>query len=453
MNKLLSAVIRSVSIAAVALLSFEYFLQPAAATPGDFDGDGAADLSVGISYRPSSKNIGSSAWLTRLSNGDSPLFWSWSVPADAYAIGRFYPSDQRYYPAVIWVRDSRKPLEWYLKDAAGVSRLIKFGLPGDTITSLADWEGDGLDDLMVVRPGSGGILYWFIRLSSTGQTVLYVFGVKGDKVAAVDTDGDGMAEMVALRNGFTWFIRKPAELTFTQTQWGANGDLPLMPRDLDGDHLPDFIVARRTGSGQTALIRYGSGATASIALGSDTSIPQLGRFGPGSDFAWSQRDLGTTAIKAQDQSVNQFSFGIPSNAIIRPDGTVIQPNEDGRFGTVQETGSAACLRTYTSGWLFKPESQDSGGSREGKPLVLFSKNYPSTSCLNVISTNGQVIAHYGRYSSNRFYSGYGCGEGLTAPQIAQRATDASGSKNILLQDSKTGTCYGPAAADARTDRR
>ena len=438
-----------------------YFLSPAFAAPGDFDGDNTSDISVGISYRNSSRNAGSSAWLTRLTNGSPSLFWTWTVPADAYASGRFYPGDHKYYPAVIWVRDSRKPLEWYLKNGANQSQMIPFGLPGDTVPNLADWDGDGIDDLLVVRTGSGGILFWYVRLSTTSQVALFVFGVKGDKVGAFDTDGDGLAEMIALRNGYQWFIRRPAELTFTQVQWGLNGDIPLLPQDLDGDHLTDYVISRRTGSGQLAYIRFGNGQTSTVPLGSDTSIPQIGNFGASPGFAWSQRDTGQVTVQNPDRTVSQFQFGIPANAIIRSDGTVIQPTEDGRFGSpagggpvVPPTGTTAgCARTYTSGWLFKPESQDSGGSRQGKPLVLFSKNYPSGSCLNVIATDGQIIGHYGRYATERFYSGWGCGEGLTASALAGRALSAAGSKNILLQDPKSGACYGPAAADARTDRR
>ena len=440
---------------------------PALAVPGDFDGDTTSDISVGITYRDRSRNAGSSAWLTRPTNGSPALFWTWTVPADAYVSGRFYSGDQKYYPGVVWVRDSRKPLEWHLKNSANQSQMIPFGLPGDTIPNLADWDGDGVDDLLVVRAGSGGILFWYVRLSSTSQVALFVFGVKGDKVGAFDTDGDGLAEMIALRNGYQWFIRKPAELTFTQVLWGLNGDIPLLPRDLDGDHLTDYIISRRTGSGQLAYLRYGNGQTATVQLGSDTSIPQIGNFEAAPGFAWSQRDTGLVVIKNQDQTLTQFQFGIPANAIIRPDGTVVQPIEDGRFGSpaggspvippttpLPPTGTTAgCVRTFSSGWLLKPESQDSGGSRQGKPLILFTRNFPSNSCLNVIAANGQIIGHYGRYARERFYSGWGCGEGFSAGTLAQRATAAAGSKTIMLQEPNTGSCYGPGLADARTDRR
>jgi hypothetical protein len=434
-----------------------------AAVPGDFDGDGNADFSVGISYR-NRNNTGSSAWATRIGTDKTNLFWTWPVPADAYVSGRFFASDPKYYPGIVWVRDARKPLEWYLKNGTNQSTFVSFGLPGDIVPNLADWDGDGLEDLTVVRPISGGALTWYVKLSSTGQILFNVFGIKGDKVGAYDVDGDGLAEMIALRDGYNWFIRRPAELSFTQVQWGLNGDIPLLPRDLDGDHLVDYVIARRSAQGQVAYVRYGNGKTNTFALGPNNSIPQISKIGSANLFSWWQRDTGKITVRNADETTSQFQFGIPTNALIRDDGTVVQPAEDASFGksttsvvppsdSNSSNGSATCARTLNSGWLFKPESQDSGGSRQGKPLVLFSRNFPSTSCLNVIATNGAVIGHYGRYSANRFYSGWGCGEGLTAPTLAQKALSATGSKNILLQDPTSNSCFGPAPADARTDRR
>lgn len=451
--------------------------QSAFAVPGDFDGDGTSDMSVGLVGGDRARNIGATAWLTRPTNGGTPLFWTWTVPADAYVSGRFYVNDSRYYPGVVWVRDSNSPLEWYIKNAANQDVVLQYGLPGDSITNLGDWDGDGRDDIAVVRVGDGDYLHWYVAQSASGQIVDYVFGLKGDKPFVSDCDGDGKAEIIVLRNTaseqFNWYIMNPEVQTFFEgfgpIQWGLPGDLPLVPQDLDGDHLPDLIVTRKTGTLQIAYIRYGNGKVdSSISLGFDTSVPQIGNFSGGLGFAWTQRDSGWNAVRDSVGGMTFFQLGIASNAIIRADGTVVQPTENGTYPeattqteTVKETtndtsgdnSSVPCKTVYRSGWLLKPASQDSGGSRQGKPLILFTSRYPQSGCLNIVATDGTVVAHYGKFSSNRFYSGWGCGEAYSGSKIASLAVAATGSKNIYVQDPATGACYGPGPADGRTDHR
>ena len=433
------------------------FAGTANAVPGDFDADGKSDLSVTLVDRTK----GTTAWLTRLTNGDTPKFWTFNKAADALASGRFYTNDSKYYPAIVRVTSSTVPLEWTFKTPTNTEIVNRFGLPGDIISNLGDWDGDGREDVHVVRKGSDNVLNWYVFLTGYATTVHFTFGVDGDQVGVSDTDGDGVVEMVALRDGFYWYVRKPFQSTFTTTQWGLNGDIPLLPRDLNGDNLPEFIISRKTGSGQVAYVKFSDGSAGTQALGQDTSVPQLGYFGPNSNFAWSQRDTGWTAIQNADLSVNAFRFGIPTNALVRPDGTVVQPTSDATFkSTTSSSGGSSgggattsCGTTYSSGWLLKPAAQDTGGSRLGKPLILFSRNYPSSSCLNVIATNGTVLGKYGKFSANRYYSGYGCGSGYSASKFAELAVSASGSKNIYIQDPSNNACYGAGPADGRTDRR
>lgn len=450
------------SVFALALLVSTY----SHAVPGDYDGDGLSDMSVALV----NKSTKYTAWLTRLTNGSPAKFWTWGLPADALVAGRFFAGDAKYYPGIVYVRSSAFPLEWYIKNAANTDVFFKFGLPGDTISNLGDWDGDGVDDIHVVRKESG-FLYWYVAMSGTpGVIQKFLFGMDGDRVGLSDVDGDGKVEMIALRAGFNWYIRDPAdaENVYSSTQWGLPGDFPILPRDLDGDGKTDFIIARKTGSFQVAYIKYGNGQTENVTLGFDSSVPQLGNFlGATQTFAWSQRDTGWVAFRGRDGTPNVFRHGISTNAIIAADGTVIQPSDDGTFGGTTSGGgdsdsgsgggsgggSASCSTVYSSGWLLKPAAQDTGGSRLGKPLILTTRNYPPSGCLNVIATNGTVVAHYGKYATNRHYSGWGCGEGYSGSKIASLAVAASGSKNIYVQDPKTGACYGPGPADGRTDRR
>jgi hypothetical protein len=279
----------------------------------------------------------------------------------------------------------------------------------------------------------------------------------------------GVPEVLA---NFFWFVRDPLTTNFSTVQWGVNGDIPLLPQDIDGDNLPDYMISRRsnnTGGSQTAFVKYGNGQAETIPLGFDSSIPQVGKFSSTNNFAWSQRDTGWTAIRNPDNSKNVFLFGIAANAIIRADGTVVQPTSDGRFPTTSNPvsttppansngPSATCSSTFTSGWLLKPRSQDTGDDRQGKPMILFSRNLPTSGCLNVLSTNGTIIGKYGRFVANRYYSGRsgldrGCGSSLGPEELANRALESSGSKNIFIHDPATNVCWGSGPADGRTDRR
>lgn len=354
------------------LASSVVFMNSVLAAPGDFDGDEKSDLSVALVDR----NSGTTAWLTRLSSGLNPLFWTFNKAADALVAGRFYQGNSKYYPAIIRVTSTAVPLEWTFKTATNTEIETRFGLPGDTITNLGDWDGDGRDDMNVVRvEGSNQELQWFVFLTGAAAIVKVPFGLVGDQVGVSDVDNDGQAELVALRNGFTWYIRKPFAnaSTTTAVQWGLNGDRPLLPRDIDGDNLPDYMITRVVGANQVVYIRYGNGQTQTRTLGQASSIPQVGEFGTNSNFAWSQRDTGWAAIGMPDSSnIDLFRFGISTNIIIRPDGTVVQPTSDATFGATSTGGGS------------DPDDGDTGGGSEGGSF---------SGCREVINTpaNGTFI--------------------------------------------------------------
>ena len=76
------------------------------AVPGDYDADGKSDLSVALVDR----SAGTTAWLTRLTNGATPLCWTFSKAADALTAGRFYVGDAKFYPAIVLLTSTCVPL-------------------------------------------------------------------------------------------------------------------------------------------------------------------------------------------------------------------------------------------------------------------------------------------------------------------------------------------------------
>ena len=320
-------------IAAVLLSSSVAWSAP---TLGDYNGDSVSDLSVALVY-PSDQ---STAWLTR-HNADSFSFWTFDVPADALVAGHWY-GDQKFYPGLVYVRSTNIPLEWHVKNPQGSEIVLYYGLAGDNIPNQGDLDCDGITDFIVTRPGTAQGLpdfkYWYVALSGSGGAVYEtLFGFATDKAGVADLDGDGCQEMIVLRGDtYVWYGRKLFDTGYSAVQWGLPGDLPLWPQDINGDGLADYIITRRTGFLQQAYVRYGNGPSdwETFQLGLDSSVPQVGHFRGDNFFTWHQRDTGWVAIGDRNEPDNigeLLLFGIPANAIIRADGSVVQPTEDGTY--------------------------------------------------------------------------------------------------------------------------
>ncbi|MCA1684308.1 MAG: FG-GAP-like repeat-containing protein, partial [Actinobacteria bacterium] len=115
---------------------------------------------------------------------------------------------------------------WYVK---GISETI-WGQSGD-VPVPADYAGDSKTELAVWRPSNGT---WYIR--GVSETV---YGLPGDIPVPADYNGDGKADIAVFRpsNG-VWYVRGISE-----TAWGTSGDIPV-PADYGGDARADIAVFR-----------------------------------------------------------------------------------------------------------------------------------------------------------------------------------------------------------------
>ena len=221
----------------------------------DYDNDGLIDYTV---FRPDT-----GVWYIKRSTQVSLPVFNWGINTDI-------PMLQERHSTVSPIND-RVPVvfrpstgTWYI-NSTGAS--IQWGLPGD-LPMLADFTGDGNDDLTVFRPSTG---VWYILTGMTPVTFTAVpFGLNGDKPVPADYDGDGRTDIAVYRpsNG-TWYWLRSSDGGFQQAQFGISTDKP-QPGDYDGDGQADLGVYR---NGVWWILQSSNNAARAVSFGLSTDTP------------------------------------------------------------------------------------------------------------------------------------------------------------------------------------
>lgn len=366
-----------------------------AAPVGDYDGDGLADLAIIDADEPEDKTT---VFVRLSSNGNiQPYvffpFGDWVISGNFFGNGRTYPGTVANLGA-------GRPLQWTVKTPSGGQAVFNYGLAGDSVPNQGDLDCDGVTDLTVVRDGTAGFYpgfrVWNVALSSQGGAVLQtVFGLAGDEPYIADVDGDGCGELMVLRAGFNWFSKELYSDDYTYVQWGVPGDIPLLPTDVNGDGAPDYMVARVVGNRQIVLIRFSNGTFSADFLGSSSSIPLVGNFFGANTFGWFERSLGRFGLRTLAGSVASIAHGNSRRGIVRPDGTEVTESESGVFGATatandSDSGDVRCdqsiaLRDGAGGFKNNPENS------RGTLKIMFPKSYTGNIDRVTAHAGGQLV--------------------------------------------------------------
>ncbi|MEZ5427008.1 MAG: VCBS repeat-containing protein [Pyrinomonadaceae bacterium] len=291
------------------------------AAPGDanadFDGDGITDYTVLRGSGGLTGGAGQLTWLISTNGSGAISGADWGLSSDTPTPEDF--DGDGIDDIAVWRPGNPNEAAFYILQSSDSSlRVEVFGQTGDDPRVVADYDGDGLADPAVYRVNSGSQNFFFYRGSMNnpnGDVTFVPWGSGANYRANVgDYDGDGKADFCVHDPLSTFVLLRSSDSAIEYVPWGTLSDT-IVPGDFDGDGMDDFCVVRDN-SGQLEwyiLERDGGGTGGSpIVWGLNTDSIAVGDYdGDGhQDVAvWRSSDGVFYILRSTDAGLQAFGWG------------------------------------------------------------------------------------------------------------------------------------------------
>jgi hypothetical protein len=437
-----------------------------AAVPSDFDGDGVSDLT-----RVEEQSDGSLTWKAVSSNsGNTIELGSLGKARDLPAMAQWLSAGTQI--GVASLDETAGTITWSILDGASTRVDRIFGKKGDLVVSGADFNGNGIADAAVVRLVSG-VAQWQIAYDlfsvASPETATFEFGKAGDRAFYARVEGGALDWVGMMRKGrrsrSTALMRNPGTGEVRQfkrmPKLASTGARPrAFPiRQSVGGDLLGFQYAK---GGGTVIVAYSFGGA---KISSDTSagsgISVVGDFNAGDGFEVAYQSVPeSVVINPLQGEVREISNagGIPVDEInittLGAPAAMPTPTGGSSGGGDSTGGSLAQCSQMTSlpgGYVYKTVGSHHFTDVRRNTIGVVVKpggRGPFPSCVNVIDTQGNLVAKLALYSKGagwaaRYYAGVGCATGtpLNGAAVASKARARTGSSKVYLNFG--GNCYGP----------
>jgi FG-GAP-like repeat len=116
--------------------------------------------------------------------------------------------------------------EWFvLNSGSNTVDITRFGQIGDVPVN-GDFDGDKINDIALYRQTTGT---WFFLNSTNGKFNAINFGTAEDKPVPGDYDKDGRDDIAVWRPSIgDYFILRSSDEQFQEVHWGLRGDIPVI---------------------------------------------------------------------------------------------------------------------------------------------------------------------------------------------------------------------------------
>lgn len=257
------------------------------AVPCDYDGDGKTDIAY---WRPVSTGqpSGNAFFVILPSSGAPQRTEDFGQQLDDPRVVGDYDGDGKCDVAVYrrGTPSTNTQSVWYyrgsLNNPNGDITVIPWGMFTGVINDRpvpGDFDGDGKNDITIVRDPGGGAQLQFWSIQTTAGFKLVSFGSQGDIVVPGDYDGDGKTDIAITRNtsgppppppappptGWKeWWNLESSTGNIRYERFGLPSDIATHG-DYDGDGKTDVSVMRTfTALGEPTVFWYKSSANGSI---------------------------------------------------------------------------------------------------------------------------------------------------------------------------------------------